>query len=177
MRNKYKISVTGIAGTVLLALVLISFRIRQASPVASSPDDLRSIVFRQEQAALEREIGQRVSANTSLAQSRARWKELQQSMLTTGATPTEAKSVLYTAKSFLPTRSFGVPRSHWPVLVKRGYVNGKPMWVTICVAAADDPKLATSVKGWNYWVSVVDSQKPNQLASNQVFPRLRDSLG
>lgn len=153
-----------------------TLRSSASSIVAPSPYHLRKVVFRQEKATLEREIGQRVSANTSLAQSRARWKELEQSMLMAGATSTEAKAVLSTAKNFLPTRSFGVPRSHWPVFVKRCSVNGKTHWFTVCVAAADDPKLATSVNGWNYWVSVVDPRKPKQLAANQVFPRLRDSL-
>lgn len=67
MQNKNTLLAAGITSTVLLALVLIAHRARQASPVMSSPDELRQMVFRQEEAAIEREIGQRVSANTSLA--------------------------------------------------------------------------------------------------------------
>jgi hypothetical protein len=139
---------------------------------AITPDKLWIQVFSDERNRIESELGQRDSKLVTLAEATARWNALQQSMLDDGASLAEAKGVLKEAKQFLPTdKKWGRPLPHWPILVKRGYVRGKPMWVTICAAQADEPLPAEIVTGWQYWVRTIDPANPKDMSANQVFPR------
>jgi len=138
-------------------------------PHAATPDKLWIQVFSEERNRIESELGQRDSKLVTLTQAAARWKVLERSMLGAGATPLEAKAVLTEARTFLPIGKSGDPLPHWPVLVKRGYVRGKPMWVTVCAAQAEER--AEIFTGWDYWVRTIDPANPNDLSGNQIFPR------
>ena len=144
---------------------------------ADTADELLSKVVRHERPRMESTLGQRRPSSMTLAESQERWRVLHKSMLEQGATQSEVATVLRVIKSYLPTVRSGMPAPHLPILVKRGYVRGKTVWVGVCAAQNTWPGNSNR-NSWTYWVRAVNPQNPNEVqdtfSSNLSFVRCDD---
>jgi hypothetical protein len=61
----------------------------------------------------------------------ARWQEIEQSLLGSGAEPSEARGVLTTARVKLA-------QAGWPLFAKSGYLNGRKVWLVASSSPYDN---------------------------------------
>ena len=159
----------------LLPLSILWYRNLPFTPIhADTADQLWVQLFKQQHNHIEQELGRHSSRPISQKESSARWNILKQSVVKQGATVREAQSVVDEARSYRPTVSNGVAAPHWPILIQKGFVRDKRVWVSVCAASARSYSLL-SAPGCFYWVRVVDPDNPRELngkfSSNQSFIR------
>ena len=158
-----------------LPLGVLWYRSLPLSPInADTAGKLWVQVFKQQRVRIEKELGQRDSKLIRQSASTARWNFLQRTVIEQGATPKEAQIVVDAARSFRPTISGGVAAPHWPILIQKGFVRNKRVWVSICAADAGPPYSPSNLIGWSYWVRVINADKPDEFhgifSANQAFP-------
>jgi len=178
MKNKnLKKSIIFYSFTLLAVLTPVTVMwFRSLPPNAEMADKLWIQIFSQERNYIESELGQRTPNTITEAETTARWAIMKQSMLDQGATQEEMKIVLPVAEDFYPSDKKGNYKlPHWPILIKRGYVQGKPVWVSVGAAKSETPLEVEIVTGWNYYVRAIDPNNPREMSdvysSNAMFPR------
>lgn len=120
---------------ICLPLGVLWYKKLPPSPIQSdSADHLWIQVFQQQRRFIKREVAQHDLRFVKQTDSTARWKALQKNVLEQGATTQEAQIVVDIARDYRPTVSSGVAAPHWPILIQKGFVNGKRVWVSICFA-------------------------------------------
>ena len=141
---------------------------------ADSPGELYIQLFMNERNHIEAELGQRNSYFVTPEQTAERWNALKQSMLAQGATKDETAKII---PSLEDLRAGNVEEStpNWPVLIKRGYVRGTPVWVQVVAERADKNENVRVVTGWEYHVRVIDIRSIQGIAPayhvSVSFPR------
>lgn len=176
VRNKNKDSVFVLLASILALLIPVFIAwYRGLPPRAESADKLYIQWFGKERGRIEAELGQRDSKLVTESESETRWAILKGSMMEQGATQVEAKIVLREAQISCNADNKGNLLPHWPLSIQRGYVRGKPVWISVVASQSKNPQEAEIVTGWDYCVRVTDPQNPigaNYLYSrNSQFPR------
>jgi hypothetical protein len=118
---------------------------------------LLDLAYKQEEDLIDKELKKSVNTSTTYANMRARWKVLEKQMIERGASSTEAREVLDSARRSLSTVRHGMPAPHWPTFARRGWIKSHPVWV-IAAAWPHAPKtpVAPGEPRWKLQIFIID---------------------
>jgi hypothetical protein len=119
-------------GVVTAALPLVAaLFLSSHSFIALSKDHLFRVVWSREEDAVEQEIRDHASNDKTYGDMLARWQLLRKDLVSLGATGQVAANITTSMQGMICRPNGTFPSAHWPVMVRRGWIMNKPLWVVI----------------------------------------------